>query len=441
MLMYEIQSSDPDVVRASVTGDVLTLTPVAEGTATVTVTARDPDGNVAMLTIAVPVSDADRLIGEHLRKHVTAGRSPALFAAIVDEHGLRAVAAAGVRRQGFTPPATVNDLMHIGSNTKAMTSTMLATLVEDGTFVNGWQTTVADVFPDLLATIHEAYYSVTLRQLATMRGGLARNPPNCPAWRLPEAIGTRPVRPDEACLWQAHGDLPMVERRLAILSQSMERPPAAPIGEFLYSNLSYLVAGAMAERVTGGTWEALMEDRLFSPLEMLTASFGAPTRNRINQPWGHWRDDEGQWRPSQRDNPSAFGPAGTVHLSLADWASFLALWLPRNTPAILDRGRLNELIVPGWCDASCPISGTGYAAGWGAWTRSWAGGVALFHSGSNGRWKTLAWVAPGLNRGFIAAANARDDDTFDVLDRIIGHLIDHDAGRPSGDRRGLPSSR
>ena len=419
MLMYETRSSDPDVVRASVDGDALTLTPVAEGTATVTVTARDPDGNVAMLTIAVSVSDADRLIGEHLRRHVAAGRSPALFAAIVDELGLRAVAAAGVRRQGFTPPVTVNDLMHIGSNTKAMTSTMLATLVEDGTFVNGWQTTVADVFPDLLATIHEAYHSVTLRQLATMRGGLARNPPNCPVWGLPEA-----------CLWQAHGDLPIIERRLAILSKSMERPPAAPIGEFLYSNLSYLAAGAMAERVTGGTWEALMEDRLFSPLEMLTASFGAPnTRNRINQPWGHWRDDEGQWRPSQRDNPPAFGPAGTVHLSLADWASFLALWLPRNTPAILDRGRLNELIVPGWCDASCSISATGYAAGWGAWTRNWAGGVALVHSGSNGWWNTLVWVAPSLNRGFIAAANARDDDTFDVLDRIIRHLIDHDAGR------------
>ena len=419
VLMYEIRSSNPDVVRATVTGDVLTLMPMAEGTATVTVTARDPDGNVAMLTIAVSVSDADRLIGEHLRRHVTAGRSPALFAAIVDEYGLRAVAAAGVRRQGFAPPVTVNDLIHIGSNTKAMTSTMLATLVEDGTFVNGWQTTVADVFPDLLATIHEAYHSVTLRQLATMRGGLARNPPNCPVWGWPEA-----------CLWHAHGDLSMIERRLAILSKSMERPPAVPIGEYLYSNMSYLVAGAMAERVTGGTWEAVMEDRLFSPLEMLTASFGAPnTRNRINQPWGHWRDDEGQWRPSQRDNPSAFGPAGTVHLSLADWASFLALWLPRNTPAILDRSRLNELIEPGWCDASCPMSATGYAAGWGAWTRSWAGGVALFHSGSNGRWNTRVWVAPSLNRGFIAAANARDDDTSDVLDRIIRHLIDHDAGR------------
>ena len=57
-LTYEVRSSDPNVVRASVTGDVLTLMPVAEGTATVTVTARDPDGNAATQTFAVTVGES-----------------------------------------------------------------------------------------------------------------------------------------------------------------------------------------------------------------------------------------------------------------------------------------------------------------------------------------------------------------------------------------------
>lgn len=290
----------------------------------------------------------------------------------------------------------MNDLLHIGSNTKAMTATMLATLVEDRTFVDGWQTTVADVFPDLLETIHETFHSVTLWQLVTMTAGLARDAPN----------------------WWAHGDLPMIEWRQAILSDGMARA-AGPIGQFLYSNLSYMVAGAMAERVTGETWEALMEERLFVPLGMSTASFGVPnTQDRVDQPWGHRRDEEAQWRPYQRDNSPALGPAGTVHLSLTDWARFLALWLPRNTPAILDRSRLDELTVP---------ATTNYAAGWGIRNRSWAGGVALVHSGSNSYWNTLVWVAPSLNRGFIATANARDDGTLAVLGDVIGHLIDQDA--------------
>ena len=58
-LAYEARSSNAGVVRASVDGDALTLTPVAEGTATVTVTARDPDGNAATQTFAVTVAESD----------------------------------------------------------------------------------------------------------------------------------------------------------------------------------------------------------------------------------------------------------------------------------------------------------------------------------------------------------------------------------------------
>ena len=52
-LTYQVRSSNPDVVRASVTGSALTLMPVAEGTATVTGTVRDPDGNSATQAFAV----------------------------------------------------------------------------------------------------------------------------------------------------------------------------------------------------------------------------------------------------------------------------------------------------------------------------------------------------------------------------------------------------
>ena len=65
-LAYEARSSNADVVRASVTDSVLTLMPVAEGHATVTVTVRDPDGNAAVQTFAVTV-DLERQVGEKFR--------------------------------------------------------------------------------------------------------------------------------------------------------------------------------------------------------------------------------------------------------------------------------------------------------------------------------------------------------------------------------------
>jgi CubicO group peptidase (beta-lactamase class C family) len=72
---------------------------------------------------------------------------PALAGAIVTSKGLSAVGAVGVRKYGTDTPVTVDDQFHLGSDTKAMTATMLATLVEEGKL--SWSTTLEQVFPDL----------------------------------------------------------------------------------------------------------------------------------------------------------------------------------------------------------------------------------------------------------------------------------------------------
>ncbi len=61
VLTYEAVSSDEAVAKVDVSGSVVTLTPVAEGTATVTVTARDAAGSnqTAEQTIAVTINKAD----------------------------------------------------------------------------------------------------------------------------------------------------------------------------------------------------------------------------------------------------------------------------------------------------------------------------------------------------------------------------------------------
>ena len=344
-------------------------------------------------------------VAEFLATPVAQGQSPGLLAAVIDPDGVVAVASAGLRRQGSTEAFTVNDRVHIGSDTKAMTSAMLATLVADGTFPGGWDTTIAEVFPELSETIAAGYRSVTLSQLVRMQGGIAPNATN----------------------WLSHAsNADLIARRYGILRDNLQLAPAGATGDFLYSNLSYMVAGAMAERLTGNTWEALMEERLFVPLGITTAGFGAPgTPGGTDQPWGHRRNAVGDWVPSQFDNPQALGPAGTVHLSIADWAKFVSLWFPSKEPAVLDRDTLTDLVTP--------KSGT-YAAGWGVVSRTWAGGTALAHAGSNTYWHSILWIAPNRDIAYLAVANSSDDDTFTMLDGIIASLIgetwerDEDAG-------------
>ena len=69
-LTYRVVSSDAGVLRVSVAGGVLTLTPVSAGRADVTVTARDPDGNEVAQTFEVTVdasADGGRVVGEKFR--------------------------------------------------------------------------------------------------------------------------------------------------------------------------------------------------------------------------------------------------------------------------------------------------------------------------------------------------------------------------------------
>ena len=394
------QTGGTTVSLSSVASDAMFIAPSvsADETLTFRLTVTDDDGAVASDDVRVMVlKEID--VTKYLTGPVEDGWPPGLLAAVVDEEGVRAIGAAGVRKRGSPEKITVNDLVHIGSNTKAMTSTMLAVLVEDDVFPHDWETTIADVFPELLEEIHSDYHAVDLFQLVRMTGGI----------------------PGNAADWSAHQDEPdIIERRYAILRDNLIGPPAGPVGEFLYSNLAYMVAAAMAEQRTEESWELLMEKHLFTPLGITTAGFGPPgTLDAVDQPWGHYWS---YWRtltPVQFDNPEALGPAGRVHISIEDWAKLIALWFTDQTPAILDRDSLDGLLDTDSDD---------YAAGWFVAEREWADGITLSHNGSNTFWTTTLWIAPDRGIAYLAATNASDllaHDTIGwVLDFIVGSLID-----------------
>ncbi len=63
------------------------------------------------------------------------------------------IAAAGVKHQGESTPLGAGDLFHLDSNTKAITATMIARLVEAGKL--SW-TTALETFSELSTTMHHA---------------------------------------------------------------------------------------------------------------------------------------------------------------------------------------------------------------------------------------------------------------------------------------------
>ncbi|MGD8451609.1 MAG: serine hydrolase domain-containing protein [Phycisphaerae bacterium] len=348
-----------------------------------------------------PVRDLAELLEPIRAQH----NLPALAGTIIRGDDLVALGATGVRCMGDTTLVTPNDRFHIGSCTKAMTATLIGRLVEQGQL--RWDTTVADVFPDLKGEIRPEYHAVTIEQLLTHRSGL-------PEDRVPGPVFMR--------LRTLDGPIRQQRETLVRLALGQE-PAAQPGSKMIYSNMGYAVAGAMAERVTGRSWEELMRDLLFTPLKMDTAGFGPPgTPLEPDQPRGHRLVGE-ELLPLEplalSDNPACLGPAGTVHCSLGDWARFAALHLrgARGESGLLKAETITTL--------HRPPPGFDYALGWGVVERPWAGGTALTHAGSNTYWYAVAWLAPKRDFAVLVATNCGTPEAAKACDETAGKLIEY----------------
>ena len=334
-------------------------------------------------------NEASGEIRKFLTDTVAREKIPGLVGAITSSKGVLALGSAGVRKHGNEVAISDADLIHLGSCTKAMTSSMIAILVKEGAL--SWDSSLIEALPDLKGAIDPSFYSVTLWQLLTHRGGVPANAKD----------------------WWSHGRIPLIERRITLLKENLRLPAAHKKGSYLYSNLGYMIAGCIAERATGLTWEAMMQKRLFTPLGMTSAGFGSPgALGGLEQPWGH-RKLAGKWSPRQFDNAPSLGPAGRIHCSMSDWARFLGCFLPAGERLGLGPDGLKKLVTP---------IGQ-YAGGWIVAKRPWAQGAVLTHSGSNTMWYATVWLAPNLDRGFVVATNCRDERSHEICDQVIGRLI------------------
>ncbi len=326
---------------------------------------------------------------------------PALAAAVFRGGTLLAQGATGVRKLGDTTPVTNADAWHLGSDTKAMTATLLGLYVERGTL--HFSDTVGSLFHG--ETVDKALAQVTLDQLLQHRGGLPHDPPTG-IWQRMWSDGTDPAARTRA-----------VKALLAL-------PPAQAPGAFAYSNVGYMLAGAALERAAQDSWEHLMKRQLWGPLGMASCGFGAPgTAGQVEEPWGHATAHDGALVPVEpgpaADNPPSMGPAGTAHCSLRDWGKFLALQLAGA------RSEATPLLSTAtWKHLQTPPSGGDYAEGWGVFpAESWAGGPTLRHDGSNTMWLVRALLAPGKNLAFVVATNAGGERAKRAVDAAFGPLI------------------
>lgn len=319
---------------------------------------------------------------------------PALVAAVVSSEGLLAEGVVGVRDVSAAEPATLQDLWHIGSVTKSFTSTLAARLVEQGRL--SWDTGIGEHLPAARGTPFE---SVPISALASHSSGLAPNPP--PVWLMT-------TRQSEASVEE--------QRFEAVTDALTAEPQSEPGTAYLYSNLGYMALGAVLERATGRAWDDLLREYVLDPLGLASAGFGAPgSTDEIDQPRGHVQGADGELRPVPGlDNPAALGPAGTLHMSIRDLAS----WAREHLRGELGEGTLLET------DSYRRLHAGGlgdYAMGWVDQTDD-EGRRMIWHNGSNTAWYALVALYPELDRAFVIVSNgsiAARDAVHETLDELV----------------------
>jgi D-alanyl-D-alanine carboxypeptidase len=306
----------------------------------------------------------------------------------------------GVRKFGDPTLATTQDEWHLGSDTKAMTATLIGLYVDRGRI--HFEDTIGSIFST--ETVDPGYANVTIEELLRNIGGTPGVIPS-DIWSQMWADGSSP------------------DARIKAVRSLISRPPAQAVGKFEYSNAGFMIAGAALERVTGTSWEQLMQNALFAPLQMDSCGFGPPgTSGQVDEPWGHQSPSGGgdpvpqpPGSPSS-DNPPSLGPADTVHCSLLDWGKFLGMHLAgaRGKTTMLAQATMQRLHTP-------PAGGH-YASGWIVTSSSWSGSKALTHDGSNTFWYVTAWLSPAKNLTFVVVTNRGEGSVQTEVDAALAAL-------------------
>ena len=257
---------------------------------------------------------------------------PGTAAALLGPEGSMVAAHHGVTERGADATrdeSTIrhDDVWHLGSCTKSMSAFLYARLVEHG--LTSWDVTVADLFPEVSA--EPQWQQRTLTQLLHCRAGVR---PNLSLRQMLRA-------------WK--DTRPLTQQRREVVEWVLSGKPASA-DRFRYSNVSYIMLGAAIDRLTGESYEKALTQYVLKPLGITTAAYGAPPRvlgHSVRLRLGSLLLFAGKPMLASNprsDNPAVASSAGTLHMSVADWAKFIRQFLQGQNTLLTDDS-INRLLA------------------------------------------------------------------------------------------------
>ena len=318
-----------------------------------------------VIGLAAPAAADQDAFDDFVAEIMADWRVPGLALARIERGQIASVRHYGLRDMESALPVEPGTLFAVGSITKTFTALGLGMLVDEGRLA--WDTRLRDILPDFKLADPVARELATVEDLLTHRTGMARHDR---LWYLTNFS------------------------RAELYARLQHLAPRYTFREaFQYNNLMYTVAGRIIERLTGQSWEAYIASRVLAPLGLertLTSTAAARQDDNHARPYA---EQAGEIAPIPLYDTSAIAPAGGLHASVADIATWLSLQLGRGTvngERLISDERMAEI--------QSPRVFTGDAAAWPTLQRD-AYGLGIVIGDYRGR--TLVSHAGGMD-GFVA---------------------------------------
>lgn len=339
-------------------------------------------------------------------------RAPGLAIAVIKDGRVVFSEGLGTRSLDSNEPVTSDTLFAIGSCTKAITTFVLGTLVDEGKV--SWDEPVRTYIPTLKLKDAYATDNITLRDMVTHRSGLPRHD----------------------MLWYNNNDI----SRAGIVERLAELEPNRPLRQtWQYNNLMYVTAGYVTEVVTHNSWEEVVRSRVLNPLGMASTNFSVRDSQSSPNFASPYEYRDGAMRKMPFRDISLVGPAGSVNSSLNDmvkWAKVNLTGLSAGGAKIISSTTLEDLHRPQMVldsqSQESEVITIGYAMGW--FVHSYRGRVMVEHGGNIDGFTAAVTLLPKDNIAVVAMTNMNHSPlpqlaTYHALDRVLGGEVKDWSGK------------
>ena len=309
----------------------------------------------------------------------------------------------------------------IASCSKSFTATLIGMLVDRGLL--GWEQPIREYLPDFRMYDPHATELCSIKDMLCHRTGLG----GYDAPWFGANIESREV------LWE----------RLRYMK------PSAPFrSQIQYSNIIYTIAGHIAERLTGKTYEQLLKEMIFEPLGMTRSNatmeqmladgdhatpYWQGKDTTLSGAELYWKSSEGPYKIKSW-NTDLGAPAAGINSTVNDMLKWLQFQLDDgivNGERLISHESMEEIHLQHvryhlwqWRFDEVPPMG-GYALGW--YNDVYRGHYLYWHLGEIEGYGTMQFVLPRDNLGIVVFNNIQKPDVLIQLS-VVYSIIDHVLG-------------